>query len=76
MWEKDVPGLLLRPKMVPGKTNSKEAGGIINMGQKELEGWKTFFFSLCGHTHGMWKFPGQGMNLSHSCDSTRFNLLH
>ena len=46
MWEKDVPGLLLRPKMVPGKTNSKEAGGIINMGQKELEGWKTFFFPL------------------------------
>ena len=26
----------------------------------------SFFFS--SHAHGMWKFPGQGSNLSHSCD--------
>ena len=35
-----------------------------------------FFFN--GHTHGMWKFPGQGMNPSHSysCGSARsFNPL-
>ena len=24
------------------------------------------FFYVC--THGMWKFPGQGLNLSSSCD--------
>ena len=23
---------------------------------------------LYGHTQGMWKFPGQGLNPSHSCD--------
>ena len=24
------------------------------------------FFFFNGHTHGIWKFPGQGLNLSHS----------
>lgn len=28
-----------------------------------------FFFSAC--IHGMWKFPGQGRNLSHSCSRAR-----
>ena len=27
----------------------------------------SFFFFFC-HTHGIWKFPGQGLNLSCSCD--------
>ena len=27
--------------------------------------FKEFFFY--GHTHGIWKFPGQELNLSHSC---------
>ena len=25
------------------------------------------FFSFYGHTHSIWKFPGQGLNPSHSC---------
>ena len=36
-----------------------------------------------GHTHDIWKFPGQGLNLSHSCDlpcsclsNGSFNPLH
>ena len=31
---------------------------------------KCFFFLFLGggHAYGMWKFPGQGSNLSHSCD--------
>ena len=27
-----------------------------------------FFFFSCGHICGIWKFPGQGLNLSHSFD--------
>ena len=27
--------------------------------------WNTLF--LNGHTHDIWKFPGQGLNLSHTC---------
>ena len=40
-----------------------------------------FFFSFFGHTHGIWKFPGQGSNpshcfdLHHSCSNTR-SLTH
>ena len=35
----------------------------------------SFFFN--GHTHILWKFLGQGLNLSRSCCNTRsFNLLH
>ena len=35
-----------------------------------------FFFFFFGHTHGMWKFPGQGWmscscNLHHSCSNTK-----
>lgn len=30
-----------------------------------------FFFFFKGHIYGMWKFPSQGMNLSHS-----YNLRH
>ena len=26
------------------------------------------FYIFYGHTHGIWKFLGQGSNLSHSCD--------
>ena len=26
------------------------------------------FFSFYGCSHGEWKFPGQGLKLSHSCD--------
>ena len=35
-----------------------------------------FFFN--GHTHRIWKFPGQGLNLSCSCDLCHrsFNPLH
>ena len=36
--------------------------------------WPTFFFFFC-HTHGMWKFQGQGLNLCHSNDNTR-SLTH
>ena len=28
------------------------------------------FFFFYGHTFSMWKFPGQGSNLSHSSDNT------
>jgi len=27
-----------------------------------------FFSAFFGHTHGKWKFPGQGSNSSHSCN--------
>ena len=27
-----------------------------------------FYLIFCGHAHGMWKFPGQGLNLYHSSD--------
>ena len=30
------------------------------------------FFKLFDHAHGMRKFPGQGSNLSHRSDSTRY----
>ena len=30
-----------------------------------------YLFVYFGHTHGIWKFPGQGLYLSHSC-----NLCH
>ena len=33
---------------------------------------QTFFYCL---TCGIWKFPGQGLNLSHSCSNTR-SLTH
>ena len=41
-----------------------------------------FLFFFNGHTHGVWKFLGQGLNPSHSCelghscgDDGSFNLL-
>ena len=27
-----------------------------------------YFFKFYGHTRNIWKFPGQGLNLSHSCE--------
>ena len=43
----------------------------------------TFFFFLNGHTHSIWKFLGQVLNVSHSCDlhhsrsnARSFNPLH
>ena len=27
-----------------------------------------FNFFIYGHTHDIWKFPGQGLNPSHNCD--------
>ena len=30
-----------------------------------------FFFPFSGRTHSIWKFLGQGMNLSLSCDSSK-----
>ena len=27
-----------------------------------------FFFFPYSHDHGMWKFPGQGSNMSNSCN--------
>ena len=42
-----------------------------------------FFFFFYGHTCSTWKFPGQGLNLSHSCNlhcscgnTASFNTLH
>jgi len=42
-----------------------------------------FFFHFYGHTHSIWKFLGQGLNLSHSCNlchscskAKYFNSLH
>ena len=29
-----------------------------------------FFFAFQGHTHGTWRFPGQGLNWSCSCQPT------
>ena len=35
------------------------------------------FILFYGHTHSTWKFPGEELNLSHSCDNVRyFNPLH
>ena len=35
------------------------------------------FFLINGHTHSIWKFPGQGLNPSHSWGNTKsFNPLH
>ena len=35
----------------------------------------TYIFYVC--THGIWKFPGYGLNLSYSCSNTgSFNPLH
>ena len=31
-----------------------------------------FFFFLFGHIHGMWKFPGKGLNLYHSSDPSHW----
>ena len=28
------------------------------------------FFFFLDHTHGMWKFPGQGLNLRHSSNQS------
>ena len=34
-------------------------------------------FIFYGQTHGIWKFLGQGLNLSHSCSNAgSFNPLH
>ena len=31
--------------------------------------WKSsLFFTFQGRTHGVWRFPGQGLNQSHICD--------
>ena len=30
--------------------------------------WSFFFFFFFGHTHGIWKFLGQGSNSSHRCN--------
>ena len=32
-------------------------------------------FCMCGHTHGMWKFLGQGLNLCYSCGNTGSLIL-
>ena len=41
---------------------------------KFVKEWKYlyffFFFLLFGHAGGMWKFPGQGSNLSYSCNQS------
>ena len=37
-----------------------------------LLGFGVFFFFFC-HTHGMWKFPDEGLNLSHSSDPSCFS---
>ena len=29
-----------------------------------------FFLAFYGHTHGIWRFPGQGLNWSYSCQPT------
>ena len=34
-----------------------------------------FLFIYLGHTHDIWKFPGQGLNPSHSC-SHHGSLTH
>ena len=62
-------------------SNSTVWGELFNRGRWERNHWlywvnksvfnkpfkKNFFFS---HTHGIWRFPGQGSNLSRSCDMT------
>ena len=40
-------------------------GGIAGGGRGI---WRQYFFFLNGLTHGVWKFPGQGLNPSHICD--------
>ena len=38
---------------------------IIQEYSEYEEGFAGFFY---GHTHGIGKFPGQGLNLNYSCD--------
>ena len=49
---KTVPGILLLIKQVCIPVCQKQSVQLF----------------LNGHTHSMWKFPGQGLNLSHSSD--------
>ena len=43
----------------------------------QLQRWRIFslFFSFFGHTHGTWKFLGQGSNPRQSCSNAR-SLTH
>ena len=49
--------------------NVKEVGGkLIDMRTENVKSAYRFFFqSFEGHTHGIWKFPGSGLNQSSSC---------
>ena len=49
---KTVPGILLLIKQVSIPVCQKQSVQLFKN----------------GHTHSMWKFPGQGLNLSHSSD--------
>ena len=56
----------------------------LHVGQRGLENLsqsacalKSDFFFFSGCPCGVWKFPGQGLNVSHSCSNARsFNPLH
>ena len=42
---------------------------IADLQKGKLNRWLfSFFFQFYGHTHSIWKYPGQGLNASHSCD--------
>ena len=55
-------------------TQKRSKGHGCNYGIKCYGGDRSkdlFFFFFFGHTHGIWKFPGQGSN-----PSLHFNLCH
>ena len=56
---------------------SQDPVGIRTWEMRSLEVWGFFFF-FDGHTIGIGKYPGQGMNMSrHSCGNARsFNPPH
>ena len=53
---------------IEGKTVWDYIGGSM---KKSLWWWTAFHFFLCGCTCSKSKFPGQGLNPSHSSDNTR-----
>ena len=54
------------PVHLPSHTAHKLVGVYC---QEVLVHFLFFFLLFFGHARGMWKLPGQGLNLSHSTDS-------
>ena len=60
--------------LVPGPSSAKIQGCSSRL---HKIAYLLLLFCLFGHAHGIWKFPGEGLNLchsgnpSHSCDNAR-----